>query len=404
MKPTQIKIGIVVVVMALAGVTFYAGFSYGKAQVPSQFLIEGVLNQGLGQPGDVDFSLFWDSWRVIQDKYVGRKDLDKQEMVFGAISGMVKSLDDPYTVFLPPQESKIFKEDVSGSFEGIGAEIGIRNDILTIISPLEGSPAKEAGLRAGDRVLEIDGESSKGITLFEAVQRIRGPQGSQVVLTIICDDGGESEDITITRDTIKIPVLEWELKENNVVHLRLFSFSEEAPRAFRSALLEILRKPTDKIILDLRNNPGGFLEVAQELMGWFVSPGEIVAIEDFGDERRNREYRAIGNGALRNFKVVVLINKGSASASEIMAGALRDIRGVKIVGEKSFGKGSIQELENLSGGASLKVTIARWLTPSGVSISEEGLEPDIEVEISEEDIVEEKDPQLEKAQDLILSL
>lgn len=399
----QIKLGLVVVVAILLGLSFYAGLSYGKSLIPSQFLIDDVVNKNLGQPEDVDFSLFWDTWRKIEEKFVGRDEINKQELVFGAISGMVKALDDPYTVFLEPQESKIFKEDVSGSFEGIGAEIGLRNDILTIISPLEGSPAQQAGLRAGDRVLEIDGESTEGVTLSEAVQRIRGPRGSSVVLNIFRDDA-KPKDFTIVRNTIKIPVLEWEAKEDNIIHIQLFSFSEEAPRAFREALLEILSGPTDKIILDLRNNPGGFLEVSQELMGWFVQPGEIIVIEDFGDERRNREYRAIGNGVLSNFKVVVLINGGSASAAEIMAGALRDIRGVQLVGEKSFGKGSIQQLENLSGGASLKVTIARWLTPSGISISKEGLKPDVEVEITEEDIEEERDPQLERAIEVIKSL
>lgn len=394
------KIVFAVVIVAIVGAVFYAGMSYGKNQIASQLLVEGVTNKALGQPEEVDFSLFWDTWRLIEEEFVDRSDIDKQEMVYGAIAGMVDALGDPYTIFLKPPEAKVFKEDVSGSFEGIGAEIGIRKDVLTIISPLKGSPAETAGIKAGDKVIEVDGESTFDLTLNEAVQLIRGPGGTDVVLTVVRDDG-EPQEISITRDTIKVPVVEWEIKDGGIVHVELFSFSNEATKAFREALLEILRNPVDKVVLDLRNNPGGYLEVAQELMGWFVDPGEVVAIEDFGDGRQQREYRAIGNGALKNFDVVVLINQGSASASEIMAGALRDIRGVQLVGTKSFGKGSIQELKNLKGGSSVKVTIAKWLTPSGISISEEGLEPDFEVEITSEDEEAEVDPQLDKALEIL---
>jgi len=401
MKLRLIIVGIIIGLLLLGG-AFYVGFSYGQAQVPSQFLVEGLDNQTVGEAAGVDFSLFWDAWRVIEEQYVGRKDLNRQEMVFGAISGMVKALGDPYTVFFEPQESKVFKEDVSGSFEGIGAEIGIRREILTIISPLKGSPAEAAGLRAGDKILEIDGEPTFDLSINEAVQKIRGPRGTAVILTIIRNDA-EPREISVTRDTIKIPVLEWEVINNDVAHIQLFSFSENASSAFRQAVLEILRLPINKIILDLRNNPGGFLEVSQEIAGWFVNPGDVVVIEDFGDERQNREYRAIGNGALRDFKVVAIINGGSASAAEIMAGALRDLKGVTLVGAKSFGKGSIQELTNLKAGSSLKVTIARWLTPSGVSISEKGIEPDVKVELTEEDRLADRDPQFERALEIIRS-
>lgn len=387
-----------VVIVLLAG-AFYAGFAYGKSKIPSQFLIEGVINKSIGQPGEVDFSLFWDTWRVIQERYVGRADLDKQDLVFGAISGMIRALGDPYTVFLKPEEAKIFREDVAGSFGGIGAEIGIRNDVLTVIAPLEGSPAKRQGLAAGDKIIKINNETTENINLNEAVQKIRGPDGTAVTLTVIRND--ETKEISIVRETIKIPVLDWARKEGDVVHLKLFSFSQEAPRRFAEAMVAIVGQPVDGVVLDLRNNPGGFLEVAQEIMGWFVTPGEVIAIEDFGDGQGRREYRAVGNGLLRDKKVVVLINEGSASASEIVAGALRDLRGVKVVGAKSFGKGSIQELESLRGGASIKVTVARWLTPSGVSISQEGLNPDVAVEPPKDDESEERDPQLEKALELI---
>ncbi len=384
------------VAIALLAGAFYAGFAYGKSKIPSEFLIEDVINKSLGQPGDVDFFLFWDAWRVIQEKYVGRVDLDVKELVFGAITGMVRSLGDPYTVFLKPQEAKIFEEDVSGSFEGIGAEIGIRDDVLTVIAPLEGSPAKRAGILAGDKILKIDDTPTENLNLNEAVQKIRGKGGTAVKLTIF--RGEQTKDISIVRERIVVPVLEWSRKDSGIIHLKLFSFSQEAPVRFRETANTILREGVTGIVLDLRNNPGGFLEVAQEITGWFVDPGEIVAIEDFGDGRDRREYRAVGSGAFRNTKVVVLINEGSASASEILAGALRDTRGVKLVGTKSFGKGSIQELESLGGGSSLKVTVAKWLTPSGISISEKGLEPDFVVEMSQEGTL---DPQLDKALEII---
>ena len=403
---TKFKIaGIVGIVIgiALLGISFYVGFSIGENQTPSILEVEGLSGKTIGQPNDVDFSLFWDTWKLVEERFVNRDSLDRQDMVFGAVTGMVKSLDDPYTVFFEPKEAKIFKEDINGSFEGIGAEIGIRKEVLTIISPLENSPAQIAGLRAGDKVIRIDDEPTEGITLLNAVNKIRGKKGTAVNFTIL-RGGEEVKEISVIRDKIIIPVLSWQMKEGNIVHLELFSFSQQATKKFREALLEILRNPTEKMVLDLRNNPGGFLEVAQELLGWFVEPGEIIAKEDFGEGKRTNEYRAIGNGALRNFDIVVLINKGSASASEIMAGALRDIRGIELVGEKSFGKGSIQQVENLSGGSSIKITIAKWLTPSGVSISEEGLDPDIEVEMTSEDIDEGRDPQLDRALEIIKRL
>lgn len=402
MDYNKFKISGIVMGLILLGIAFYIGFSIGENQTPSILEVEGLSGKNIGQPNNVDFSLFWDTWKLIEEKFVDRDDLNRQDMVFGAISGMVKSLNDPYTSFFEPKESKIFKEDINGSFEGIGAEIGIRKEILTIISPLENSPAQAAGLRAGDKIIRIDDEATEGITLFSAVNKIRGKKDTTVKFTILRDD--EVKEISVVRDKIIVPVLSWEMREGNIVHLELFSFSQQAAGEFRKALLEILRNPTEKMVLDLRNNPGGFLEVAQELMGWFVEPGEIIAIESFGEGKTSREYRAIGNGALKNFDLVVIINEGSASASEIMAGALRDIRGVKLVGENSFGKGSIQQVENLASGSSIKITIAKWLTPSGLSISDKGLKPDIEVEMTSEDIDEGRDPQLDKALEIIKEL
>ncbi|MBI4118948.1 MAG: S41 family peptidase [Parcubacteria group bacterium] len=389
-------------ILLLAGAAFYGGFYYGQSQVPAIYGIEGLGNKTLGQPDDADFSLFWDAWKTIQEKYVDRSKLNKKEMVYGAIEGMVKSLKDPYTVFFKPVESKQFLDDVSGSFSGIGAEIGIRKDILTVISPLEDSPAQQAGLRAGDRILKINDDVTADMTINQAVNLIRGPKDSVVKLTISRPSNDEVKEINITRGDIKIPTIKWELKEDKIAYIQLFNFGQTAPSEFRNKILEVLRGSADRIILDLRNNPGGYLEVSQDIAGWFMEPGSIVAIEDFGNGAKDKEYRASGNGVLKNIPMVVLINEGSASASEILAGALKDNRKVKLIGAKSFGKGSVQELSNLREGTSLKVTIAKWLTPSGKSISGEGLEPDVKVEITKEDIDNQKDPQLEKAVEIIL--
>ena len=388
-----------VAVAALILLAFWGGYSYGKTQIPSEFLIEGVTNQRVGQPEDVDFSLFWDAWRVIQEEYVGSDNLDHEAMLYGAIEGMVKAIGDPYTTFFPPEEEKLFREDISGSFEGIGAEIGLRDDILTIIAPLEGSPAQKAGLRAGDRVVAIDGKSTQDMNLNEAVRLIRGEQGTSVVLSVVRD--GEAEEITIVRDTIQVPVASWENRDG-VAYVRLFSFSARSPEEFARIMQEVERAGLDRIVLDLRNNPGGFLEASQRIVGWFVSPGEVVVIEDFGEgsQEEDQEYRAVGSGVFKDAKIVVLINEGSASASEIAAGALRDINGTLLIGEKSFGKGSVQQLENLRKGA-LKVTVARWLTPKGTSISEEGLIPDVVVEMDEGELPEGEDPQLQRALEVV---
>ena len=397
-------LGIFLFAVALAGTAFYGGFFYGKSQVPSIYAIDGVGNKTLGEPDNVDFSLFWDSWKVIQEKYADRANLNEKEMVYGAIEGMVKSLKDPYTVFMKPQEAKQFQDDVSGSFSGIGAEIGIRREILTVISPLEDSPAQKAGLRAGDKILKINDTVTSDLTVNEAVGLIRGPKGTNVKLTISRSTEDELKEITITRDDIKIPTIKWELKNDKIAYIQLFNFGQTAPSEFRNKVMEVLRSPADRIILDLRNNPGGYLEVSQDLTGWFVEAGSVVAIEDFGDGTEPKEYRSSGNSVLKGMPLVVLINEGSASASEIMAGALRDLRGVKLIGAKSYGKGSVQELTNLREGTSLKVTIAKWLTPSKKSIMNEGLEPDIKVEVTKEDIENMKDPQLEKAIQTVSSL
>jgi len=379
-------------------VSFGLGIWFGKSQVICEVC----------PPEELDFSLFWETWKVLQEKFVDKEKFNIQEMIYGAISGMVKSLDDPYTVFLKPEDSKRFIEDIKGSFEGIGIEIDVRKGQLQVVSPLEGTPAQRAGLRAGDKILQINGTTTLDMTLDEAVRLIRGPKGTEVTLTIFREDFEKSKEVKIVRDVIEVPSLKLELKDTpegySIAYLKIYQFSEKAAYDFTGVAIKILESPTQKIILDLRNNPGGYLEVAQDIAGWFLEKGQIVTIEDFGEGKERKEYKAQGNAKLLSYPIVILINKGSASGSEILAGALRDNREIKLIGETSFGKGSVQELEKLEEGSSLKITVAKWLTPKGDSISDKGLEPDIKVEMTEEDFKEGRDPQLDKALEIIQSL
>jgi len=374
-----------------------------KNSRPSIEKVSGVFNKETGKPDSIDFSLFWDSWTQIEEKFVNRSALDYQKMVYGAIDGMVKSLGDPYTAFFPPVESKKFSEDIKGSFDGIGAEIGMRKDILIVISPLEGSPAKKAGLLAGDQILKIDDKATADLNVDEAVNLIRGSKGTQVTLAILREGWSDTKDYKITRDVINVPILKYEIKDiggKKIAYIQLYEFTENAANEFTKKVNEILNSNAQGIVLDLRGNPGGYLEVAVDIASWFVDGGKLVVSEDFGNGNKN-EHTSYGYKKLATYPTVVLIDQGSASASEILAGALRDDNGIKLVGEKSFGKGSVQELENLRGGTSLKVTVAKWLTPSGHSIMEQGLEPDIQVGRTQEDVDAGRDPQLDKALEML---
>ncbi|RJQ14023.1 S41 family peptidase [Candidatus Parcubacteria bacterium] len=392
----------VVFIIAIGGI-FFAGFFTARNYFPERIVYTGIANKELGKPAEVDFSLFWNAFEAIENRYVDRDSLDYQMLVYGAVDGLVKALGDPYSNFFTPTSTKQFLEEVSGTFEGIGAEIDIRDGTLTIVAPLKGAPAADAGLRPGDQVIKINGQSTAGITLEEAVKKIRGPRGTTVNLTIRrVDDFSEDLEIQVKRAVINIPVAHYEFKEG-VNHVQLFQFSETLPFEFRKIVFQILASGSDKIVLDLRNNPGGFLEASVDIASFFLAKDEPVVIEDLGNGEQN-VFRSKGHSQLIDFKIVVLVNEGSASASEILAGALRDIRGIKLIGTKTFGKGSVQELVDLKEGTSLKLTIANWLTPNKNLISNKGLEPDISVELTNEDIEAGKDPQLEKALEIVKGL
>ncbi len=390
--------------LVLLAAVFSGGYFFGKSSVKPE-IIFGIQNPELGLPLGADFSIFWQAWAILQERFANKDKLDIQKMIYGAISGMVKSLGDPYTVFFPPQENKKFQEEIKGSFEGVGMEVAIKKDQLQVVAPLEGTPAQNAGLRAGDKILSINGTSTTDMLLEEAVRLIRGAKGTAVTLTIFRKGWDNSKEIKIIRDVIQIPSLKLEWRDDEkIAYIKLFQFSAKAANDFAEAAVKILNSRAEKIILDLRNNPGGYLEISQEIASWFLSSGQIVTIEDFAGKQEQKIYKANGHPWLEKYPLVVLINQGSASASEILAGALRDNRGIKLIGEKSFGKGSVQELEDLQGNSSLKITVAHWLTPSGRLISEVGLEPDIKVEMAEQDYENEKDPQSDKALEIIRDL
>lgn len=392
-----------ILMIVLTGGIFGAGFWYGKNSIPSVNKIDGILNPLENQPAGMDFSLFWDAWAKVQEKFVNRGSLDPQKMVYGAISGMLSALDDPYTVFMTPKENEEFSESMQGNFQGIGAEIGLRKGLITVISPLENSPAKAAGLLPGDTILEIDDKSTEGLLVEEAVSLIRGEKGTEVKLTIARVSLAHPKEIKITRDVINLPIVELETKEiggKKIALVSLSQFTENSVLEFKKTVQKILSSEYGGIILDLRGNPGGYLESSVEIAGFFLEKGKLVVWEDYGGGKK-KEHFSDGGRQLSSFPLVILIDGGSASASEILAGALRDQLGVKLVGEKSFGKGSVQELEQMKNGTSLKITVAKWLTPSGHSIMESGLEPDEKVSLTQEDLDGGRDPQLDKALEML---
>ncbi|HRY52773.1 MAG TPA: S41 family peptidase [Candidatus Portnoybacteria bacterium] len=392
-----------ILIIVLAVGIFAGGFWYGQNTRPAIEKVSGLQNLEDGKTSSVDFSLFWDAWVKVQEKFVNRGNLDYQKMVYGAISGMLNSLEDPYTVFMTPEENKDFSQSLKGSLEGIGAEVGMRKGIITIISPLADSPAMAAGLKAGDKVLKVDDKATSGMFVDEAVSYIRGAKGTQVVLTILRDGWTETKEFKITRDVINIPIVKLEIKSvgnKKIAYLALYHFTDNSTAEFANAVQQILTSGAEGIVLDLRNNPGGYLESSVEIASWFLDKNQLVVAEDYGNGKKI-EHKSSGINKLNGYPVAVLINQGSASASEILAGALRDNKGIILIGEKSFGKGSVQELEQLSSGTSLKITVAKWLTPSGHSIMDDGLEPDVKVEITNDDVDNGRDPQLDRALELL---
>lgn len=387
---------------ALGSAGFY-GYTLGTAH-PQTISIKGVTNIENDSKVSADFGTFWQAWNLLKTEHLRGAELKDQSMVYGAVDGLVKSTGDPNTVFFPPADGKKFAEDVRGNFGGIGAEIGLKNDQLVVIAPLKDSPAEKAGLRAADKIIKIDNVSTVDIKVNDAVTKIRGEIGTKVTLAILRGDWTKTKDFVITRGQIIIPTLDYKMLDGSVGYIRLRSFNENAPQLFFEAAKDLLGKGINGMILDLRDDPGGFLEVAVDISGWFMPKGSLVAVQEFRDPAQKRIFKTTGPGFLGKVPVVVLINPGSASASEILAGALRDNLGAKLVGEKSFGKGTVQEVRQFRDGSSMKITISHWLLPKGDLIDKVGIKPDYEVKLEEEDIKAGKDPQLDKAKSVIKDL
>lgn len=380
-------------------------FSLGYLLAVYNYSAEGKIFSHLKANGEVsehfNSSLYWQTWHTIKNEHIDRNTIDEKEMFYGSLRGMTQSIDDPYTVFLDPEDVKEFMDDLSGSFEGIGAEVGIRDDMVTIIAPLSGMPADKAGLRSGDKIYAIDDTSTINMSLNEAVRKIRGEKDTEVVLTIIREGRDQPFEVSITRGTIVIESVSWEKRDDDIYLIKISNFHQDTVSLLNKAILEILNNNPKGIVLDLRNNPGGYLDTAIDVASEWVAEGPIL-IEQLSDGKKN-EYFAQGLARLKDIETIILVNQGSASGSEIVAGALRDYKQALVVGEQTFGKGSVQNLKPLRDGSSLKITVATWFTPGGDYINEKGIEPDIEVERSFEDFENERDPQMDKAIELLLA-
>jgi carboxyl-terminal processing protease len=395
MKTIYKKSSAIILSLILFVLIFGSGFFIGNSK-------QSFWGNGVDAQEPLDLSAFWKTLSILEDKIVlSDEEVTDKDKIYGAISGLVNSYGDPYTVFFPPTENEQFEETISGVFVGVGMEVGIRDGFLTVISPIKNSPAEAAGVRSGDKIIAIDGETSVDLSVEEAVEKIRGEKGEVVSITVIRE--GEKDPITIeiTRDTVIIPTIDTEIKED-VFIVSLYSFSATAPNEFRAALRDFVNSGKKKLILDLRGNPGGFLDVAIDIASWFLSAGKTIAIEDFGDDEDQKIFRSKGYAPFtKSLKMAILIDEGSASASEIVAGSLAEHDIATLVGKNTFGKGSVQEVIDITDETSLKVTIAKWLTPEGKSISDGGLTPDVEVDFDPEQFAEGIDTQLQKAIEIL---
>ncbi len=364
----SVRIGLIIIFFMLFGAGVLVGTAMGDRMAKAD--------------GKLDSALLSKVQGTLNDKFVFWKasstlPTDK-ELEYGMIKGYVESYKDPYTIFFPPQEAKSFAENVAGSFGGVGMTVGMKEGSIVVIAPLKDSPAMKAGIKAGDIITAVDGTSVIGLDSDQAVNMIRGKIGTDVKITVIHAKGTATTDITIKREEIKIPTIDTE-KKDGVFVIHLYNFSAESPELFRGALNEFLTSGTPYLVIDIRGNPGGYLEAAVAMSSYFLKEGQVVVSERQGKNETVLNHRSQGlSGIPGTTKVVVLVDGGSASASEILAGALKDQGIAKIVGEKTFGKGSVQELVNFDDGSSLKVTIAKWFTPNGVNISASGIKPDVE--------------------------
>lgn len=401
----------------IAVLTFVLGWQVGQKQVDVKWQTYRptitVENKVPPQNINVDFKLFWDTWDLVSRQYLDKKAVDPNKMFYGAIQGMVAAIGDPYTVFLPPEQQKSSKDDLNGTFEGVGIQLGFNKDNrLVVVAPLSGTPADKAGVKPEDIIVKINDQDTTNMTLPEAVKLIRGTKGTEVKLTIFREGDKDTKEVSLVRDTIVVKSVEVSFKEgksgDGVAVVKLSRFGDRTQAEWEEAVSEVLSKGAKGLVLDLRNNPGGYLEGAVYIASEFLDGGVVVMQENSKGERSS--YNVNREGKILKLPMVVLTNKGSASASEIVSGALQDRKRAKVVGEKSFGKGTIQEAEDLQNGTGIHITVAKWLTPNGRWTNEtNGFEPDIEVKIetgendqsSSVNQDDTKDVQLDKALELL---
>lgn len=392
---------IVLSVVLLVGV-FSLGAYVGYSRRPAIEKVLSVANKEPHVETTADFDSFWKVWNLLNEKSIYAKKVTDEERVWGAISGLAASLGDPYTVFFDPAENKLFNEEIHGSFGGIGAEIGMKDDVLTVVAAIRDTPAFKAGLKSGDKILKIDSTATNDMTVDKAISLIRGEKGTLVTLTILRSGESVTRELKIIREDIQIPTIDTEMLAGNIFQIKFYSFSENSANLFRNALETFKSSGSHKLIIDLRGNPGGYLDAAVNIGSWFIDEGKTIVSEDFGASHKPVTYRSRGPRLFDDtLNLVVLVDGGSASASEILAGALREQGIATLVGQKTFGKGSVQELLPVTENTSLKVTVAKWLTPNGISISDQGLDPDVVVPFTQKDADAKKDPQLDKAIEIL---
>ncbi len=376
------------------------GFFIGTIAKPGQPWAANATTSGAYISPD-DLTPLIQAWQTLDANFASGTTTEgttKQEKIWGAISGLTASYGDQHTVFFPPVRLEEFETEVRGNFEGVGMEIAVRDNMLVVVAPLKNTPAFRAGIQSGDHILKIDGADTARITVEKAVSLIRGEGGTSVVLTL-SREGKKPFEVTVTRETILLPTIDTQMRaDSGIFVISLYNFNAQVPQMFRDAVSEFAGTGSRKLILDLRGNPGGYLEVSVEVASWFLPVGKPVVIEDFSNVETEQVHRSRGyNYFGSNVQTVVLVDEGSASASEILAGALRDHGKATLIGTKTFGKGSVQQLFDLPDNGALKITIAQWLTPNGVSISHEGIVPDYTIERTEEDRNKGVDPQLDAA-------
>jgi carboxyl-terminal processing protease len=385
--------------LLIAGILFTTGFYVGKSR-PSSNVPPGLLNATSTE--NADLAPFWEAWNLLDQKFAVTSSttppVTSQAKIWGAIAGLTGSYGDPYTVFFPPAESKTFEEEISGSFGGVGMEIGVQDGVLTIIAPLKGTPAEAAGVLPGDKIISIGSKSALNMSTDEAISLIRGDVGTSVVVTFARKGVKDPIVKTLVRANIEIPTIDTKILPGNIFVINLYSFTATSPNLFRGALRQFVESGSDKLVLDLRNNPGGYLEAALDMASWFLPTGKVVVTENFGDKMPPDVYRSKGYNIFTDkLKFAILVNEGSASASEILAGALREYNKAVLIGSRTFGKGSVQELVPLTSDTSLKITVAHWFTPLGKSISNGGLTPDIQVDLTPENTKGGADPVMDAA-------